>query len=91
MMILANLHFNKSSDLFSNVDPQNNLEKFIQFPLIRLLIVSVLLLPVPLIIGLIRNYLNLALNQTLALYLGYSLDVILIALLILFLSILENS
>ncbi len=73
-----NFYLNKNIDLFPNVDPQNTLEKFVQFPLIRMLIVVIFLIPFPVIITVTQNFLTSALDKTSALYLGYLLDVILI-------------
>lgn len=73
-----NYFHNKSTDLFPNVDPQTGLEKVIQFPLVRMIIVLFLLYPATLIVNLIRLQINISLDETSALYLGYLLNVCLI-------------
>jgi len=75
---LKNLFYNKSSDLFPNVIPQSGIEKFIQFPLIRLIIILILLAPSPIIFRIIRDVFNKIFDAALSLYLGYLLDVLLI-------------
>ena len=74
-----NYFHNKSTDLIPNVDPQTWLEKIIQFPIVRMIIVLFLLYTGWLIFGFIRLQINISFDETSALYLGYLLDVCLIA------------
>lgn len=81
--MLTNFYHNKSVDLFPNVDPQTGLQRVIQFPLIRLIIILIFLAPPYLIINVVRRILAGYVDETSALLLGYFFDVVLIISLIL--------
>lgn len=76
--MLTNFYHNKSIDLFPNVDPQTGVQKVIQFPLIRLIIILIFLAPPYLIITVVRRTLIAYVDETSALYLGYFFDLVLI-------------
>lgn len=69
---------NKSIDLFPNVDPQNGLQKFVQFPLVRLIILIIFLVPPYLIIEVVRRTIISYAGETSTVYLGYFFDIVLI-------------
>lgn len=89
--MLTNFYHNKSTDLFPNVDPQTGLQKVIQFPLVRLIILLLFLSPASLTIGVVRGTLNQNLDHTTALYFGYLLDIVLISSLVIIYNVYTSS
>lgn len=74
-----NFYYIKSEDLLPNVDPQNRIEKFVQFPLIRLIIALFLIVTVTIIYGVVKAGIFSVFDETAALYLSYLLILIFIA------------